>query len=162
MDLDQQIQILIDNAPQDGVTPRVMQQILKPILKLFANQLQHLEYYVLQTLDQNWVLTTLSNRKQPNVEKKVIYAFATVKDAANFQGSWDPKILAMPVAVTHILFQMFALEQVSSVVFMETPGNSQTGKEVHRQDLQNLMKKQIEQLGKSPSSNPSNIPPNIA
>ncbi|MGK7877942.1 MAG: hypothetical protein AB4426_32930 [Xenococcaceae cyanobacterium] len=161
MDLDQQLRILIDEAPQYGVPSQVMEQAVTPVLKLFADQLQHLEYQVLQTLDRGWVLTTLSNRDQPKLQKKVIYAFPTLKDAANFQGTSDPQIMAMPVPVTHILFQMFALKQVDSIIFMETPGNLNTGTEVHRADLQNLIQKQLQKLG-SPRSKPGKIPPNIA
>ncbi|NES83663.1 MAG: hypothetical protein F6K10_20875 [Moorea sp. SIO2B7] len=162
MNLDQQIKILIDNAPQDGVTPTVIEQAVSPVVKLFANQLQHLEYYVLQTLDQGWVLTTLSNRAKPNLEKKVIYAFATLKDAGNFQGSSDPQIMTTSLPVTHVLFQLFALKQVYSIVFMETPGNLTAGVEVKRADLENLIETQLQQLRTSPKSSPSNIPSNIA
>lgn len=162
MNLDQQIQLLIKNAPPDGVTPKVMEEAIAPILKLFASQLQHLEYHVLQTFDQGWVLTTLSNRAQPEVEKKVIYAFPTLKDAADFQGASDPQILALPVPVTHILFQMFALDQVNSTVFFEIPGNLTNGTEVHRADLQNLVQMQLQQFRSSLQDNSDNLPPDIA
>jgi len=161
MDLEQQIQVLIDNAPQDGTTPKVV-EALAPVLKLLANQLRHLEYHILQTLDQDWVLTTLSNRAQPDVEKNVIYAFPTLKDAADFQSVSDPQIIALPVPVTHILFQMLAIDTVSSLVFFDTPGNLATGTEVRRDDLQNLIQTQLQQLQSVPRSDPSNLPPDIA
>src|SRR4028118_787633 len=101
MDLAQQIQALINNAPQDGTTPKAIEAIA-PVLTLLASQLRHLEYYILQTLDQGWVVTTLSNRTQPEVEKNVIYAFPSLKDAADFQSVYDPEILAATVPVTHI------------------------------------------------------------
>src|SRR5919202_479487 len=113
MDLDQQIQVLIDNAPQDGVTPKVVEAIA-PVLKLLAGSLQHSHYYILQTLDQGWVLTTLSNRAQPQFEKNVVYAFPTLKDAKAFQSVPDPQVIALPIPVTHIVFQMFAMDTVDS------------------------------------------------
>lgn len=161
MDLEQQIQSLIDNAPQDGVTPKVVEAIA-PLLKLLASQLQHLEYHILQTVDGSWVVTTLSNRAQPDVEKNVIYAFPTLKDATDFQSAWDPKITAVPLPVTHILFQMLAIENVHSTVFFDTPGNLATGTEVRRNDLQDLVQKQLEQIRSAPRSYPSNLPPDIA
>jgi len=161
MDLQQQIQLLIDNAPQDGKTPKAVEAIA-PVLKLLAGQLQHLEYYVLQTLDQGWVLTVLSNRNQQELEKNVIYAFPTIKDAADFQSVADPQIMAMPVPVTHILFQMLALNTVTSVVFFDTPGNLTTGTEVRRDDLQHLLKTQMRQSISAPSSYPSNLPHDLA
>lgn len=154
MNLDQQIQVLIDNAPQDGSTPQIV-EALAPALTFLAGQLQRPDYYILQSFEGGWMLTTLSNRAQPNVQKNVIYAFPSLKDASDFQPVADPQVTAASVPVTHILFQMFALERVDSVVFFETPGNFTKGTEVRREDLQRLIQSQLQQ--KLPS-----IPPDIA
>ncbi|HEY9636599.1 MAG TPA: hypothetical protein V6D14_24580 [Coleofasciculaceae cyanobacterium] len=161
MDLEQQIQVLIDQAPQDGTMPKVI-EALAPVLKLLASQLRHVEYYILQTLDQGWVVTTLSNRAQPEVEKNVIYAFPTLKDAGDFQSVWDPQIIATAVPVTHLLFQMLALDTIDSTVFFDTPGNLAAGTEVRREDLQHLIQTQLQQMQSVPRSYPSNLPPDIA
>lgn len=161
MDLEQQIQVLIDRAPPDGTTPKAVEAIA-PILKLLAGQLRHLEYHVLQTLDQGWVLTTLSNRAHPDVEKNVIYAFPTLKDAADFQSSWGPQIIAVSVPITHILFHMLAIDTVNSIVFFDTPGNLTAGREVRREDLQHLIQIHLQNLRSAPRSYPSNLPPDIA
>jgi hypothetical protein len=161
MDLEQQIQVLVDNAPQDGTMPKAIEAIA-PVLTLVASQLQHSDYYILQTLDQGWVLTTLSNRAQPEIEKNVIYAFPTLKDAADFQSVSDPEILAVTVPVTHILFQMLAIETLTSIVFFDTPGNLTAGIEVRRDNLQQLIQTQLQQIRSVPRSYPSNLPPDIA
>lgn len=160
MNLEQQLQILINDASESGIPTVVMEQAVIPILHLYAAQLQHGEYYVLQTLDEDWVLSAIANREQPQLEKKVVYAFATLKDAANFQGTADAQVIAISVPVTHILFQMFAQTDVDSIIFMETPGNLNQGCEVNRANLQNLIGAQIEQLGKSPGRD--RIPPDFA
>jgi hypothetical protein len=162
MELDQQLKVLINDAPQYGVATGVMEQAVIPVLKAFARQLQHSQYYVLQTIQQNWILTTLSNRQRQNSKKTVIYGFSTLKDAANFQGTSDPQIMAMSLPVTHLLFQLFALKGVDSIIFMEEPGNITTGIEVHRTDLQNSIQAQLKELGKSLISKPNNLPPDIA
>ena len=161
MDLAQQIQALINNAPQDGTTPKAVEAIA-PVLTLLASQLRHLEYHILQTLDQGWVLTTLSNRAQPEIEKNVIYAFPTLKDAADFQSVSDPQIITTTVPVTHILFQMLAIDTVNSTVFFDTPGNLTAGTEVRRDDLQHLIQVQLQRIQLVPKSYPSNLPPDIA
>jgi hypothetical protein len=161
MDLEHQIQVLIENAPQDGVTPQVVEAIA-PVLTLLARQLRHLDYHILQTLDQSWVVTTLSNRAQPDVEKNVIYAFPTLKDATDFQSVWDPQIMAVTIPVTHILFQMLAIDTITSIVFFDTPGNLADGKEVRRDELQQLIQTQLQQIQVFPRSYPSNLPPDIA
>ena len=158
MKLDRQIQLLIDNAPQDGRTPQAMKAIA-PVLKLLAEQLRHSEYYIVQTLDQEWVLTTLSNRANPKQEKRVIYAFSTLEDVTADPNSLkDPQIIAIPVPVTHILFQMLAMNTVDSTVFFDTPGNLSSGTELRREYLQNLIQSQFP--AKVPKK--SQIPPDIA
>jgi hypothetical protein len=159
MDLDQQIQLLIKNAPQDGNTPQVVEAIT-PALKLLAQQLQHLQYYILQTREQNWVLTTLSHRTQPELEKRVIYAFPTLKDASS--SVVEDNIMATHIPVIHILFQMVAIEPLDSLIFFETPGNLTTATEVKREDVQKLIGIYLQQYQPPSSSNSSKIPTDFA
>ena len=161
MNLNQQLRTLIEEAPEYGVPAQVMENAVTPVLKLLAQRLQHLEYYTLQTLEGGWVLTILSSSAEPQVEKKVVYAFATVNDAATFQGTPNPQILATAIPVTHILFQLLALKEVDSILFMDTPGDLSTGIEIRRDDLQKLVQMQLQQLG-SPSPPKKDIPPNLA
>ena len=163
MDLDQQIQALIENAPQDGQTPKIVAAIA-PALKALAMQLRHSEYYILQTLDRRWLVTTLSNRAQPSMEKQVIYGFPTLKDATNAAyAPRDERAIALPVPTIHILFQLTAIDKVDSLVFFENPNELVSGTEVRREDIQNLIRAQLKQYQDSlPRSRPGNIPPNLA
>lgn len=155
MNLDTQIQTLIDDAPQDGITPRIVAAIA-PGLKLLAEKLHHSEYFILQSLEQDWVVTTLTNRDDPDLEKQVIYAFPTLQDVAVGYGTEiDPQAIALPIPVTHILFQLVALEGVDSLVFFESPGDLSQGIEIRREDIQHLIQVQLQQ-------SPANIPPDIA
>jgi hypothetical protein len=156
MNLDRQIKVLIDNAPQDGATPKIVEAIA-PALKEFASRLKHSQYYVFRTLDEGWVLTNLSNRLQPSVEKNAIYAFATPEDAKRFQQVPDPQTIIFELPVIHILFQMFAMEEVDSTIFMETPGNLATGTEVFREQLQSRIQVYLQIYQQSRT-----IPPDIA
>lgn len=161
MDIDRQIQVLIDEAPQDGVTSQVVATVA-PVLLLLAGRLRHLQYYILQNLTQEWVVTTLSDRANPKVTKRVIYAFPTLKDVSAVAVSeQDPQIVAAPLPVTHILFQLFALETVDSIIFFDTPGDLNKGTEIQRGELQKLIKSQI-QPRSTPASPFNRIPPDIA
>lgn len=153
MTLEQQLQIIIDNAANYGVPSAVVEQAIAPILKSFAQQLQHLEYYVLQNLDEDWVLTTITN-PQLQQSKTVIYAFVSVQDAATFQGTANPNLIAMPISVVQLLFRLFSLEQVDSIIFLENSPNLNHGVEIKRDRLSQLVQQQIQQLAK--------IPPNLA
>ncbi len=159
MDLDRQIQTLIKNAPQDGNTPQIVEAIT-PALKLLAQQLKHLQYYILQTYTQNWVLTTLGHRSQSELEKRVIYAFPTLKDASSSIS--EDNVVAKPMPVIHILFQMIAIQPLDSLVFFEKPGDMTTATEVKREDVQKLISIYLRQYQASSSSNSSKIPPDIA
>lgn len=161
MDLDLQIRSLIDKAPPDGSTPQILEAIA-PALRLLAEQLEHLEYYILQNFDQSWAIVVLNNLKQPGQEKRVIYAWTTLKDASQAQAAAGDRILPVSIPVTHILFQMLALEGLDSIVFFETPGNLEVGTEVTREQVQNLINVYLQQYRSTLQSNYSNLPPDIA
>ncbi|MDD1438715.1 hypothetical protein MEN24_20870, partial [Dolichospermum sp. ST_sed10] len=112
MDLEAQIQLLIDNAPQDGVTPQIMVSIA-PVLTAIAEKLNYYQYFILQNSEKDWVLTTLSNRANPGIEKQVIYAFPTIQDVSQISDAGrDPHLLPTLKDVTQNLFQLVALKPV--------------------------------------------------
>jgi len=162
MDLDTQLQELIDDAPADGKMPRVMEKAIAPVLKLFATKLQHLEYYILQSMDRRPLLVSLAHRTQPASNKKVIYAFATLEDATSSQGNTpNPELIALPVPTSHILFQMTGISELDSTVFFDRPGDLSRGTEILREDLQAAIARQIQGL-RLPKTPGRNVPPDIA
>ena len=124
-------------------------------------KLKGLDYYILQNQDQDWSLTTLAHRDRPKLKKKVIYAFLKAKYATNFQKNSEQQRLVVSIPVTHLLFQLFALKQVDSIIFMETLNHLNTGQEIKRIDLQTAVQKQIKTLKQSPPFS-SRIPSNFA
>jgi hypothetical protein len=157
MNLDRQIQLLIDNAPAEEGPRAAIAQAVAPVLKTLASRMKHLEYFLIRGSDRGWLLTTLSHHALTEVEKRVIYAFPTARDARNFPGASEQDMVVESLPVTHILFQMFALDRVDSVVFMETPGNLVEGTEIRRADLQKLVQQQLQKWQRS-----RNIPPDLA
>lgn len=153
MDLEQQLAEIINNAADYGVPPIVIEKAIAPIIKLFATQLHHPEYYVLQNLASDWILTTITN-PQLNQDKKVIYAFISVQDAATFQGKTNPDLIAIPISVVQLIFRLFSLQQVDSIIFLENSHNLNQGVEIQRDQLSQLIEKQLKLLTKTP--------PNIA
>ncbi|MBW4695471.1 MAG: hypothetical protein KME27_27295 [Lyngbya sp. HA4199-MV5] len=159
MNIDQQIQQLIDDAPQEGNTPTLVATIA-PVLKFLASQLRHAQYYIVQTLDQSWAITTLENQAQPGLEKNVIYAFSSLKDVST--GPYpmhDPQMIALPLPVTHILFQMLATDMIHSIIFFDTSGNTAAGTEIQREQLTGLIESHLQQSQVPPGAG---LPPNIA
>lgn len=157
MDLEAQIQLLIDNAPQDGMTPKLIVSIA-PVLIAITQKLRHHQYFILQNSEQDWLLTTLSNRANPGVEKQVIYAFPTIQDISLIlDAGRDPHLLPTSMYVTHILFQLVAMKPVQSLIFIETPGTLAHLVEVSRFEIESQIQRQLQQ-----SRGKKIIPPNIA
>ena len=147
MELEQQLQVLIDEAAQYGIAPTIMQQAIAPVFARVAQQLAHLEYYVLQNLSEDWVISVISDGKR---EKKVIYAFTSVRDAKNFNTSQESDVIAISLPVVQILFRLFSVQQIDSIIFFEQAGNTSGGVELKRRDLQNFLQQQLQQLKRTP------------
>ncbi|MBD2393713.1 hypothetical protein VKI21_14880 [Cyanobacterium aponinum UTEX 3222] len=154
MNLDQQLQNLIQEAPNYGVPAVIMENGVIPIINAFAQQLGHQEYYLRQTLDNNLVLTILGSDQHPELEKKVIYAFPSVQSAAQFPDSKidSPDIVAQQVPVSQILFQMFTMKGVDSVIFVDEPNQYQQSKEVYCDKLQSAIRQNLSNLINSATS----------
>ena len=152
MELDQQLKLLIEEAAKYDVPTRVMEEAIAPVLKSLATHLQHEEYYILQNLESDWVLTTIAN-PQTKQEKKVIYAFTTVKHAA-IEGKANRDLVAVPISTIQLLFRLFSLQQVDSIIFMLDPSNPNKGVEIGRDRFLESIQQQIGQIHRTP--------PNIA
>ncbi|NJN30363.1 MAG: hypothetical protein HC824_07950 [Synechococcales cyanobacterium RM1_1_8] len=153
--LDQQIEQLIEQAPRDDVTGMLI-ALMAPLLKQIAGQLQYFEYFVLQTPDRGWVVTTLGHRATPELEKTVVYAFPDLQDAQAVAGTHtEVDLVPLNFPVISIIFQLIALKQVESILFFERAGDRQRAVEVRRVDLEAQMQQIMRQQLQQP-------PPNLA
>lgn len=162
MKLERQLKLLLDEAPQYGVPVPVMQQAVIPALKQLAAQLSHANYYVVQTAAGDWILTVLMHHKTPQLEKKVIYAFASREDAVKFHKNSEQPVETVSVPLANLLFELFALERVDSIIFMDLPGNLETGKEMPRSALQAIIQERLKKLSPSSKQRTNQTPPDIA
>jgi hypothetical protein len=145
-DLDQQIQVLLQDAPNDPEMRQITEKFA-PVLKQFASKLGHLHYYVVQTLDQSWVSVTLSHRTQPSVEKNVLYAFSTLQDVSVDLYSQDTEnLVAVPMPVIALLFQFFALNLADSIIFFDVSGDISSGVEVSRMEIEQALRDALNRL----------------
>lgn len=150
MSIEQQIDALIQDAPNDGEMRQLLRRI-GPVLQRFAGRLRHLHYYVAQTGDADrgnlaWVRVTLNHRTQSNVEKTVIYGFSDPKDIRSGSLAQNtPHLRAGKVPVIDLLFQVWALNLCDSIIFLETPGNCQNGTEISRSSIDAAIQQQLRQ-----------------
>ena len=142
MDIEKQIQTLIDEAP-DQTTGQAI-SLVAPLLKEIAGQLPRQLYYVVQSLGQGWVMTTLRGRQDPKTTKTVVYAYPSL-EAAAASAADNPQMMALPHPSTHLLFQLLSLKQLDSIIFMQVKGKGQ-GIEVPRTMLEQVMRAQLQQL----------------
>ena len=144
--LNQQIQALIDRAPQDGKTPIALRAIAPALLSL-AQQLGQLQYYVLQSRDGNWLLTTLQNHDDPELEKAVVYGFSSINDArSSLKTPVKSDLVAVAMPIAQILFQLLAFDRVDSAIFFDQVGSRERGIEVRRSELQQLANAYLQKL----------------
>ena len=148
MDIEKQIQILIDDAPDQTTSQAIL--LVAPLLKEIAEQLPQQLYYVVQSLGQGWVMTTLRGRQDPKATKTVVYAYPSLETAAVGQAD-NPQMMALPHPSTHLLFQLLSLKQVDSIIFMQKKGKGQ-GVEVPRTMLEQVMRAQLKQLAEKQDS----------
>ena len=158
MELNRQIQTLVEESAGYGIAPIVIQKAIAPVLLLVAQQLEHSEYYIMQNLREDWVISVISGRensefshskpnsKLQNSEKKVIYGFVTVKDAKNFSSNREPDLVAISLPIIQILFRVFSLQQIDSIIFFPQSENTTKGIEVKRRQLQNSIQEKLQQL----------------
>ncbi len=154
MDIDQQIQQLIEQAPQYGTSVDQV-QLVAPVLKQLAARLRHLQYYILQNLQQNWLTTTLQHRTQLELTKQVVYAYPSLEAVKAGMATQDPQLLALPLPTVQILFQLLALTPIDSIIFFE--GDlPQSGVEISRQGLLQALEQHVR------SQQRLNLPKDIA
>jgi hypothetical protein len=136
MDLQDQIQQLIEDAPSDETTQAGI-QVVAAALSEVAQGLGHSEYYVLQNFQQQWQVTTLQHRTQDTLQKTVLYAYAHLVEAT--QAGQSDDLIAVPVPIVQLLFQFFSFDNVDSFLFLDNLHDPDQIREIKRQDLQALV-----------------------
>ncbi|MEL6556177.1 MAG: hypothetical protein AAFQ63_22380 [Cyanobacteria bacterium J06621_11] len=155
MTIDQQIQTLIEGAPQEANLKAAI-QVVSPILKNYAQQLQHSEYYILQSVNRQWLQATVTHKDMPTQPKRVIYAYPSLAAAAGDKlAKSNPGLMALPVPVAQLLFQLPSIEPVDSLIFLENDSRDQAI-EIRRMDLKILFQSQLTRSMKP------QVPPDIA
>jgi hypothetical protein len=153
MNIDQQIQSLIDGAPDRESRSSVM--AIAPTLQQFAATLPQSEYYIFQSPQGEWAVTTLQHRQQ-NMEISVIYAFNNVRDLQKFEKSGLNLGAAAKMPIVQLLFDLLAYPDLDRIVFLTDSKNLDRGREISRQELEAAIVKEIYN-----SANRSQLPPDV-
>lgn len=141
MTLDRQVEALIDGAPDQNSRKSVM--AIAPILRQFAETLPRTTYYICQSPQGEWVVTTLSNRQKPHVEINVIYAFISVDDVREFNGGALANSLAIEVPIVQLLFYLLAFPEIDRLIFLNDSQNLDLGRDISRDELEKSIANQV-------------------
>ena len=155
LEINQQIQALIEDAPLGGNLKQAI-EVVAPVIRTVAQQLQHSEYYILQSVSNQWLQATVAHKDNPAKAKRVVYAYPSLAAAAGDRlAKSNPGLMALPIPLARLLFQLPSIEPVDSMIFLETESRNQAI-EVRRSDLKQMFQAHLQQ-----NMRPS-IPPNIA
>jgi hypothetical protein len=141
MDIPAQVQTLISEAPSDNVMQEGI-QVVAEVLGQIALGLGHLQYYVLQNFENQWQVTTLEHRTQPDLQKTVLYVYGHLADATREGQSAD--LIAVPIQTVPLLFQFFSFTQVDSLMFVDEANQPDQIKELSRADLQAVVQASLQ------------------
>ena len=142
MNLEQQVQALIDGAPD--VESRMSVRTIAPILQQLAATLPQTTYYICQSPQGESVITTLRHHRQPSLEIKVIYAFIKTEDISRFDNGSLATQLAVEVPVIQLLFYLLAIPEIDRIVFLNNSQNLDIGKEISRQSLEDSIAQKLQ------------------
>jgi hypothetical protein len=164
MNLDQQVQSLINGAPDAQSRISVME--IAPILQQVAATLPQSTYYICQSQSGESVITTLRHHRQPDLEIKVIYAFRQTEDIAGFDHGSLANESPVEVPVIQLLFYLLAFPEVDRIVFLNNSQNLDLGKEVSRQSLEDSIAQRESSTSEqrsqqAPQSPKSSLPPDV-
>lgn len=141
MDIPAQVQTLIDEAPSDDVMQEGI-QVVAEVLGQVASGLGHLQYYILQNFENQWQITTLEHREQPDLQKTVLYVYGHLADATRVGRSAD--LIAVPIQTVSLLFQFFSFVQVDSLLFVDEANQPDQMKELSRVELQAVVQASLQ------------------
>ncbi|AFY93936.1 hypothetical protein [Chamaesiphon minutus] len=153
MNLDQQVQALIDGAPD--VESRLSVTAIAPILQQFAATLPHITYYICQSPQGEWVITTLRNQLKPNLEIQVMYAFTSVEDVQKFNSGLLASSLAIEVPVIQLIFYLLAFPEIDRLVFLNDSEDLNKGQEITRDSLEESIARKLDR------DRSSQLPPDV-
>ncbi len=145
VNLEQQIQKLIDQAPPDLQQPIAH---IAPILHQIAADLTHQSYFIGQNQAQEWIVITLENGQQ--IQMDAVYAFGHRQDALTFYGTTE---MAVEMPVIDLLFQLLALDSIHQLIFFDEESNMESGRTLIRSDIQQAIGQQIQ--------NGQTLPPDV-
>ncbi len=153
MSLNQQVEALINGAPDDRSRMEVM--AIAPTLQQVAATLPQTRYYICQSASGEWVVTTLKHQHQPNLEIQVIYAFARSESIGEFDNGALANSLAIEVPIVQLLFYFLAFPEIDRLVFLNNADNLDLGTEISRDNLEDAIRQGLN------NANVDRLPPDI-
>lgn len=133
MNFKPQIQSLIDILKPEIIHPLIMENVLIPFLVSYAKKTKRNNFYLWENITvKKWVTVKLSHKIQPDLEKFVLYAFPTEKDAKKHPYFEAETMRVIEAPTIHLLFAMISAEEIDSCIFYLHSNNRPQGLELER------------------------------
>jgi hypothetical protein len=142
-DIAAQVAALIAEAPTDAET-QIGVRAIAPLLGELAEQFGSPQFYILQNFNQQWQITTLQNRHQPDLEKRVVYCYRQLSDATR-AGQTD-SLIAVPLPTVQLLFHFLTISQIDSLLFVQNAFGEEQPIELSQTAIQSVVQEYLQQL----------------
>ncbi|MEM1367120.1 MAG: hypothetical protein AAGG02_03720 [Cyanobacteria bacterium P01_H01_bin.15] len=146
--IDQQLQQLSEEAPQHGLSSAVVAVGVAPVLRRIAASLQQPAYFLSTNPNGDWLVTEIAHRQNPQQQRRVIYGFATLEDAAQFTQNQPDQMdaIAKSIPIIELLFSVFAQKDIDALILFQQPGDLIYGTEIKQAHLQAQIMEQLKLL----------------
>lgn len=146
MNLKSQLQEL-SKGLQETLSPVAIEKAIIPVMVACAKRVKRGHFFVWESPEQEWIVTTLSHRLDPSLEKRVIYAFTSTQDAKKHEDFDDPRLGVVEVPIVLIFTKLLVLKDLDSIIFFPNRGNLKQGVELEKSQFLELIKNRLRQVG---------------
>jgi hypothetical protein len=147
MNLDTQLQLLIDGAPD--AESRMSVIAIGSILKQIAETFGHEDYFICQSAAGDWSITTMRHKDRSD-EIQVLYAYSK-PELVPIEG--DDIAFRMPII--RLLFEVLAIPAIDRVFFVHNSDESKGLRTIGREDLERSISEHLQKIQKT------DLPPDL-
>jgi hypothetical protein len=145
MNLKSQLQEL-SKGLQGTMSTAAIEKAIIPVIISYAKRVKRAHFFVWESSEQQWIVTTLSHRSDPSLEKRVVYAFTSTQDAKKHEDFDDPGLRVVEVPIILIFTKLLASEDLDSIIFFPHRGNVKQGIELEKSQFLELIKNRLRQI----------------
>lgn len=131
---------------EENLSTAAIEKAIIPVIVAYAKRVKRGHFFIWESPEQEWIVTTFSYRLDPSLEKRVVYAFTSKQDAKKHEDFNDPALQVAEVPIVLILVKLLVSKDLDSIVFFSHRGNVKQGMEVEKSQLLDVIKNRLRQV----------------